>query len=374
METTLINSQTAHDSISSSRNAQGAWWEMLSASQVLTQKHQSNNNNQLPQQQQMNETIQKKKKKCYGNRKEQRSRRKMRRQQQQHMNEMAMIDGMNQQKQDQQHVAKPQTKRKRQDVNKDDVNVTRSFSQLSISQPTKKGKTATDSKKNPVNNELVEDNNHLPCHQEQEQITGSNTMNDLQKLKPQYLNVSDRLFKQFLSKSIENGNQLVQALDTVEKIEFVRHMTETTNNLYYFDLQRHLWQDYATLAMHDENNWPKRVSKSFAKQHHLGRHYGIAKHTIEQRQKTIQYQLDRTIKELQEYLLKVSQYAQIWEPRFDENLLSTAINECVKQGQQKLRKQFEYRRKILALDAKDHYLLKQFYDLKPTQEQVCFMI
>ncbi|CAF4340896.1 unnamed protein product, partial [Rotaria sordida] len=40
-----------------------------------------------------------------------------------------------------------------------------------------------------------------------------------------------------LSNSIEDGNTIVQRLNTNEKLQFVRQMTETTNNLYYFDLQ-----------------------------------------------------------------------------------------------------------------------------------------
>ncbi|CAF4322568.1 unnamed protein product, partial [Rotaria sordida] len=40
-----------------------------------------------------------------------------------------------------------------------------------------------------------------------------------------------------LSNSIEDGNKIVQCLNTNEKLQFVRQMTETTNNLYCFDLQ-----------------------------------------------------------------------------------------------------------------------------------------
>ena len=40
-------------------------------------------------------------------------------------------------------------------------------------------------------------------------------------------------------------------LDTKEKIEFVRQMTEATNNLYYFDLQRQLWQAYDDIGMQE---------------------------------------------------------------------------------------------------------------------------
>ena len=56
--------------------------------------------------------------------------------------------------------------------------------------------------------------------------------------KPRYLRMSDKVFKQMLSNKIEHDDNIIQCLDTKEKIEFVRQMTEATNNLYYFDLQR----------------------------------------------------------------------------------------------------------------------------------------
>ncbi|CAF1411814.1 unnamed protein product [Rotaria sordida] len=67
-------------------------------------------------------------------------------------------------------------------------------------------------------------------------------MNYIQKLKPQYLKISDQIFKQMLSNAIENGDKLVKCLDTNEKLQFVRQMTEVTNNLQYIHLQHHLWQ------------------------------------------------------------------------------------------------------------------------------------
>ncbi|CAF1535461.1 unnamed protein product, partial [Rotaria sordida] len=99
------------------------------------------------------------------------------------------------------------------------------------------------------------------------------------------------------SNSIEDGDKIVQCLNTNEKLQFVRQMTETTNNLYYFDLQRQLWQDYFDLGI-KENKWAPRVSKSFIKQNHTCHIYGFPKHIVEQRLQTITQQFQRTINEL----------------------------------------------------------------------------
>ncbi len=49
-------------------------------------------------------------------------------------------------------------------------------------------------------------------------------MNYLQKIKPQYLKVSDKIFKQMLSNAIKNDNDriiIIQALDTQEKLQLI---------------------------------------------------------------------------------------------------------------------------------------------------------
>ena len=178
----------------------------------------------------------------------------------------------------------------------------------------------------------------------------------MQRFKPHYLKVSDQIFKQMLSNAIKDGDKIVEYLDTNEKVQFVRQMTEVTNNLHYIDLQRHLWQDYYNLGM-KEGIWAPRISKSYAKQHNTCGTYGFPKHIIEKRQKTIKYQLQRTISELQIYLIKLEQNSQQWQPSFDPNILSNAINECVKKGQQRLRQEFDYKMKMLTLDSNDHHLL-----------------
>ncbi|CAF4314647.1 unnamed protein product, partial [Rotaria sordida] len=146
-------------------------------------------------------------------------------------------------------------------------------------------------------------------------------------------------------------------------------MTETTNNLYYFDLQRQLWQDYFDLDI-KENKWAPRVSKCFVKQHYTCRTYGFPKHIVEQRLQTITQQFQRTINELQQYILQSEQNVKYWQPYIYPAILSNAINECVKSAQQRLRQEFDYKKKMLALDSNDCSLITKFYDLKPNEVQI----
>ena len=120
-----------------------------------------------------------------------------------------------------------------------------------------------------------------------------------------------------------------------------------------------------------EGQWASHVSKLYAQEHQTCRAYGYRQHIVEKRQQTIRHQLQRTANELQTYIQQLEDYSKQWQPSFDAYHLSQAILECVKNGQQRLRKEFEYKRKMLEFDAHDHYLIQTFYQCEPNEEQVC---
>jgi hypothetical protein len=227
----------------------------------------------------------------------------------------------------------------------------KSLSQLSISQGnSKKKKTTTTTNDQIENNEL--------------------SMNSTEKYKPaRYLKVSDRVFKQMLSNTINNGTKVIQCLDTPEKLHLVRKVTELTNNLCFQGLQRQLWKEYHDLSSKD-NNWQLKITKGYAHQHNTCRMYRPQKSYIEQRQKTIEHQLQQTGNALRENLTKLQQITTQWEPSIDFEILSHAINECVKNGQQRLKQEFDYKKQMISLDWNDHQLIAKFYKLKPNEEQI----
>ena len=71
------------------------------------------------------------------------------------------------------------------------------------------------------------------------------------------------IFKQMLSNAVQDGDQLVQCLNTDEKLQAVRRMTEVTNNLHYFDLQQHLWQTNYNIGI-TEKLWVSSATDSSA--------------------------------------------------------------------------------------------------------------
>ncbi|CAF5026604.1 unnamed protein product, partial [Rotaria sp. Silwood1] len=367
----------------SSQDAQGHWWEMLSRTQILIQQQENLNNHNNKEQQQT------KKKKRRGNRKAQRLRRSERRQVQKqsnnknHMAESVIIvvddndDNVEGEQQTQiqtyslnKHLeTRSENKRKRQELNQDNIDVSRSFSQLSISQgnkPKRNKRTTTTTTTDETNNQLVKVVNGQNQKENDNELL---PMNSIQRFKPSYLKISDQGFKQMLSNGIDNGDEIIQCLNTDEKLQCVRQMTEKTNTIYYLDLQRQLWRDYYDHGMR-ENQWAPRVSKSFAKQHYTCRTYGFAKHQVEKHLQTITRQFHDRLIELQQSITQLENNVQQWQPYIDPAILCNAINTCVQSAQQRLRQQVDYKRKMFTLDSNDRNLITKFYDFKPNDEQV----
>ena len=227
------------------------------------------------------------------------------------------------------------------------------LSQLSISQGDPKKKRAT----SPIIPILISQHSNEP------------STSYMESFKPRYLKVPDRIFQQMLSSAIENGAKVVQCLDTTEKLHFVRRMTEVTNDFYFKSLQRQLWQEYHNLSSKDDN-WEFKMTKQYAHQHHTCRMYRPRKSYIEERRKTIEHQVQQLGSQLNEYLLKLQQNASQWQPSIDCELLSHAINECVKNSQQRLKDEYNHRIEMLKLDWNDHLLITKFYALKPFEQVI----
>ena len=220
--------------------------------------------------------------------------------------------------QNNQPASRWEKKCKHSEVNQNEQSASRSLSQLSISQQTKKKKKkkSTLANKRSTGITLNVVNHHHGNHyqqqkNQQQEDNDSLSTNHIKIFKPRYLRMSDKIFKQMLSNEIEHSDNTIQCFDTEEKIEFVRQMTEATNNLYYFDLQRQLWQAYDDIGM-KEGVWTSRVSKSFAKQHHTCRTYGFQKYIIEKRQNEINQQFKQAIDSVQQYIIELEQNVHQW--------------------------------------------------------------
>ena len=173
-----------------------------------------------------------------------------------------------------------------------------------------------------------------------------------------------------LSTSIKDGDQIGQSLDTDEKLQLVRQMTQLVNHSNYILLQKDLWDTYYELGMKCDK-WPTRISKQSAREHNTCQMIGQPQHFVEQRRKIIERQLQQSGIELQHYFVKFSSWAQRYGPLIDINLLSEAINKCVENGQKRLRDAFQYKKTMLQNDYEDHQTINRFYISEANEEQVC---
>lgn len=214
-----------------SQAAQDRPYESHPTTEGLTEEVPTSSDDTQPRQQ--------KKKKCHGNRKAQHLRRRQHRKQQQqlpsqqeainanlgHIDQYVSLELNGDMDASQECVpgsqenSRSENKRKRQESNKDDVQVNRSLSQLSISRDNSKKKkkattaTVTPQANNPSNNGLP---NGTDLHVQMQNTHDGEEHGDevpsnsyMQQLKPSYLQAPDRVFKQMLSSAIKDGDQLV---------------------------------------------------------------------------------------------------------------------------------------------------------------------
>ena len=100
-------------------------------------------------------------------------------------------------------------------------------------------------------------------------------------------------------------------------------------------------------------------------------HMVARKHALTQRLKNIQRQLHRAQNAVQSFERKIlSKNSHRVNCSLEMRSLSSVVHIFIEGDQQKLRDQFEYDKQMLIFDANDHYLVRDFYRLKPSISQV----
>ncbi|CAF1492095.1 unnamed protein product, partial [Adineta steineri] len=307
-----------------------------------------------------------KKKKCRGNRKLQRFRAKLKRQ---GLNNEAITTVINtynnpsrpeeeenvqnidvnvqdfielhQQAQEEVHgmVQEMATKRKRELRG----GVTTSISQVSIAQPLTKRQRST----------TIIDLTQVK----------TNSKKSADKIKPNYLNTSDHIFKQMLLKALEGVENTIQSLDTPEKLEYARTYAQLVNDLFYFRLKQDYWDHYYKIAT-STSIWSLELSKQIIKENNLNRIYFMTLNNVQKRRQMI-------IEELKQSENELDKHKQLLTDQFiDLKKLSMVIPAFVRKGQYKLSADFQRRKQLLQLDANDYCLVQAFYKLNPTEDQI----
>ena len=166
-----------------------------------------------------------------------------------------------------------------------------------------------------------------------------------------------------LSKSMADAESIVQSLETPEKLQFTRTYAHLLNNVFYLKLEQEFWTHYNAVCM-SEAIWSTPMMTDIAKENNLYRLTFKTKIQLDKHRQLI-------VTRLQDAENKLDLHKQQPINRLiDMNKLSMIITAFVRQGQHKLSKEFERKKLILQFDANDHRLVKTFYNLKPTENQV----
>ncbi|CAF4580245.1 unnamed protein product [Rotaria sp. Silwood2] len=219
--TTILNLKTP------SQDAQGRWYETLSPTQVLTGQQQQ----QQPVKPQNDEQM-KQKKKCRDKRKARRLHRRLR---QQGLDPDTITELVNQKinlQRRQQHDEAIQYNRIPQSAqhknNYQDTVVKKSIKRKRNDTPTKTSSATIDKS-------LITTNgtSETQRSKSKKQINHNKDYSYI----PNYLKVSNRIFKKMLISSLEGAKEIVKRLNSKDKINYIRQYAYLIHRLFYVQLQ-----------------------------------------------------------------------------------------------------------------------------------------
>lgn len=180
-----------------------------------------------------------------------------------------------------------------------------------------------------------------------------------------YLTISNAKFKEMLqtlaSEDIDT-NPLIELLNKEDVFIFIRQLTQLVNKLNYSKLQHEQWSYYYHIGMTD-GIWTGRVSKKMALANTTCLSYGRSRTLIQQRLQKYKQQIEKFQYDINEYIRQA--HAII-----DMTKIMNIINHLIHKHQSVLRIELERRRTILKFDAKEHHLVKEFYQENPRKTEV----
>ncbi|CAF1535193.1 unnamed protein product [Adineta ricciae] len=187
--------------------------------------------------------------------------------------------------------------------------------------------------------------------------------NNQSDMKPNYLNTPDNVFKKMLSTALEGAENIIDLVDTSQKLKYARQYAQLVNDLFYLKLKREFWAHYYKLAI-NAGIWSMKLSKQFMKENKLDQIQFITQKNVEKYQQT-------TAELLNLAEVKLNQHKQLeLGQSMDLQRLSTVIPAFVRKGQHKLSADFKRKISKLQFDINDYIFVQAFYALQPSQDEI----
>jgi hypothetical protein len=195
------------------------------------------------------------------------------------------------------------------------------------------------------------------------------------KLVPKYSKLPNYLFKHLLSKNIPcYCNEIQQWLTNAKLLQFTRQCAELMCVVYQLKIERDYWTHVHNLGM-PAMTWLSTVVKNVKQQNYINWDYPRTVENVLHRQKIIENKLLQAESDLNAHLQQQSNgfCEQIQNKTSIDhimNIISQALSVLIQHDLHQLRTNYEHKKVLLKFDVNDVHLVKSFYDLNPTEEQV----
>ncbi len=196
------------------------------------------------------------------------------------------------------------------------------------------------------------------------------------KLIPKYSKLPNYLFKHLLAKNIPcYCNKIRQWLTNDQLLQFIRQRAELMNVISQLNIEHDYWTYVLNLDM-PAMHWLSTISKNVKQRNYINWDYPRTVENILHRKRIIENKLLKTENDLNVYLQQ-QQTVQFFHQMQNKtsidhamNIISKALVVMIRNGLHQLHTNFEHKKILLQFDVNDVHLVKSFYDLNPTEEQV----
>jgi hypothetical protein len=196
------------------------------------------------------------------------------------------------------------------------------------------------------------------------------------KLVPNYSKLPDYLFKNLLFKSIPcyHHHQIQQWLTNVEILRFIRQRAELMNVMSELNIEHDYWTYVLNLGM-PAMVWLSTITRNLKHRNYINWDYPWTVDNVLHRQNIIENKLVKVENDLSVHLQQQSDLfcEQIQNKTSIDHVMtivSKALVVMIHNGLHQLRTNFEHKKILLQFDVNDVHLVKSFYDLNPSEEQV----
>jgi hypothetical protein len=203
------------------------------------------------------------------------------------------------------------------------------------------------------------------------------------KLVPKYSKLPNYLFKHMLSKNIPGDRKTIQQwLGNPKVLEFFQQAAEFMCVILQLKIEQDYWTHVLNLAM-PAMAWLSTVVKDVKEKNCINWDYPRTVDNVFNRQKIIHNKLLKAQNDLnahfrtQQHQLP-DQFCTQMQNNTSNNhmmsILSDALAVLIQNDFGQLRTYFERKKILLKFDVNDVELVKSFYDLNPTKEQVSILV